>query len=346
MTTIPIHAGGHVYKAHVGRGILREGDVFASFRGRRAAIICDRNTRAVVDGALEHDDAVVIEIAAGEGSKSLAQIGEICDRMIAAGLGRSAFVIGVGGGVVGDISGFVAAVFLRGIPHVQVPTTLLAMVDSSIGGKTGVNTVAGKNLIGAIHQPSLIVADLDTLDSLPAREFDQGFAEIIKHGIIRDAEMLAALRAFDRGTLEALVARNIGIKAAIVAADERETTGERALLNFGHTVGHAIERAAGYGQMLHGEAVSLGIVAACNLSVKRAGLAAHHRDAIVELLAAFRLPTRLPDGISRDEVLAAIKVDKKFDAGTVRVVVTPEPGKAYLSTDVTFDDLREAVMQL
>ena len=193
--------------------------------------------------------------------------------MAAAGLDRSSFVVALGGGVVGDLAGFVAAIYHRGIPYVQVPTTLLAQVDSSIGGKTAVNTAAGKNLIGALHHPVLVIADVDLLRTLPAREFNQGFAEIIKHAIIRDAALFEALEYFDRKRdLESLVRRNVEIKAEFVAADERDRTGERALLNFGHTVGHAIERAGDYRELLHGEAVSLGIVAACDISMRKAGL--------------------------------------------------------------------------
>ncbi len=166
--------------------------------------------------------------------------------MSEAGLDRSSFLVALGGGVVGDLAGFVAAIYHRGIPCVQVPTTLLAQVDSSIGGKTAVNTAAGKNMIGAWHHPALVIADVDTLATLPPREWNQGFAEIIKHAIIRDAEMFEMLQHFDRKDLAALVRRNVEIKAAIVAADERETKGERALLNFGHTIGHAIERAGDY----------------------------------------------------------------------------------------------------
>jgi 3-dehydroquinate synthase len=292
------------------------------------------------------EESIMIVVPAGEQSKSLEQVGAICEQMARAGLDRSSFVIGVGGGVIGDLSGFVAAVFHRGIPHVQVPTTLLAMVDSSIGGKTGVNTAVGKNLIGAIHHPSLVIADVETLKALPKREFNQGFAEIIKHGIIRDAEMLDDLRDFDLAKIEELIARNIRIKAAVVAADERELSGERALLNFGHTVGHAIERAAGYGELLHGEAISLGIIAACHISIRRAGLAESARDKVVALLKSFELPTELPPQISREKILEAIAFDKKFASGSVRFVVTPQLGQAYLSSEVTREDIREAVDQL
>src|SRR5947199_2761581 len=210
--------------------------------------------------------------------------------MTAAGLDRQSFVIGLGGGGIGDISGFVAAIYHRGIPHVQIPTTLLAMVDSSIGGKTGVDTRDGKNLIGAIHHPSLVIDDLDVLKSLPRSEFNQGFAEIIKHAVIADDKMFRTLQSWGARSprrplaLQQLICRNIRIKSRIVAKDERDRTGERALLNFGHTVGHAIERAGNYRKFPHGEALSLGIVAACAISTKRAGLTPDQRDAVIDLL--------------------------------------------------------------
>ena len=295
----------------------------------------------------------VITIPAGEKSKTLQQAGAICDQMIAAGLDRQSFVIGLGGGMVGDISGFVAAIYHRGIPHVQIPTTLLAMVDSSIGGKTGVNTRDGKNLIGAIHHPSLLIDDLNVLRTLPAREFNQGFAEIIKHAVIADAKMFGALQSWQAGEapalprkLSGLIKRNIEIKSRIVAKDERDQTGKRALLNFGHTVGHAIECAGDYRKFLHGEALSLGIVAACAISTRRAGLAPEQRDAIVGLLAQFELPTRLPKNFPRNKIVDALAHDKKFEGGKVRFVVTPRIGSAQVSEDVTLENIREAIEAL
>ena len=292
---------------------------------------------------------MLITIPAGEKSKTLEQAGAICDRMIAAGFDRQSFVVGLGGGMIGDISGFVAAIYHRGIPHVQIPTTLLAMVDSSIGGKTGVDTRDGKNLIGAFHQPSLVIDDLDVLKTLPRRQFNQGFAEIIKHAIIADAKMFRMLQSWKAGAapaLQRLIKRNIQIKSRIVAKDERDRTGQRALLNFGHTVGHAIERAGNYRKFLHGEAVSLGIVAACTISMKKAGLPVDQRDAIVDLLRRFGLPTRLPSKFPRKKIFDAIKFDKKFESGKVRFVVTPRIGTARITNDVTLDDIREAVKQL
>jgi 3-dehydroquinate synthase len=321
----------------------------------QCAIVSDTNVAGLLAGRVKQSltsagfRPILITIPAGEKSKTLEQAGAICDQMIAAGLDRQSFVIGLGGGVVGDISGFAAAIYHRGIPHVQVPTTLLAMVDSSIGGKTGVNTRDGKNLIGAVHHPLLVIDDIDVLKTLRRREFNQGFAEIIKHAIIADAKMFRALRRWKAGeapALQRLVKRNIAIKSKIVAKDERDQTGERAILNFGHTVGHAIERAGNYRQFLHGEALSLGIVAACAVSIRRTGLAPNQRDAIVDLLRQFALPTTLPKNFSHKKIFDALKFDKKFEGGKIRFVVTPRIGVAHLANNVTLDDIREAVKQL
>jgi 3-dehydroquinate synthase len=291
----------------------------------------------------------LITIAAGEKSKTLEQVGAICDRMIAAGLDRQSFVVGLGGGMIGDISGFVAAIYHRGVPHIQIPTTFLAMVDSSIGGKTGVDTRDGKNLIGAFHQPSLVIDDLDVLKTLPRRQFNQGFAEIIKHAVIADAKMFHMVHSCKEGAtraLQCLIKRNIQIKSRIVTKDEHDRTGQRALLNFGHTVGHAIERAGNYRKFLHGEAVSLGIVAACTISMRRVGLPADQGAAIVDLLGRFGLPTRLSRNFPRKKILDALKFDKKFESGRIRFVVTPRIGAAYVADNVILDDIRDAVEQL
>src|SRR5438552_9125524 len=268
--------------------------------------------------------------------------------MLREGLDRQSFVIGLGGGVIGDLSGFVAAIFQRKIPHVQIPTTLLAMVDSSIGGKTGVNTNAGKNLLGAFHQPTLVIDDVEVLKTLPSRELSQGFAEIVKHAIIADAEMFQHLQDVDLNQVDfaPLVLRNVEIKARMIANDERDRNGERALLNFGHTIGHAIERAADYCKILHGEAVSLGMVAACGVSMKKARLAKEDRNEIVNLLRKFQLPTRLPKNFPRQKIFDALKFDKKFEHGQIRFVVTPKIGSANLSRDVTMEDIGAAVDKL
>jgi 3-dehydroquinate synthase len=346
--------GKQRYRVFIGDGLLKQlGTLARQHFGRRTcAIISDNQVARHFADRVRQSLAsagfrsTLIPIPAGEKSKTLEQAGAICDQMIAAGLDRQSFVVGLGGGVVGDISGFVAAIYHRGIPHVQIPTTLLAMVDSSIGGKTGVNTHDGKNLIGAIHHPLLVIDDIRVLRTLPRREFNQGFAEIIKNAVIADSKMFHMLQSWkaDRAAaLQALIKRNLRIKSKIVAKDERDQTGERAVLNFGHTVGHAIERAGNYRKFLHGEALSLGIVAACAISVKRARLPLKQHDAIVDLLGRFELPTSLPRNFTREKVLEALKFDKKFQDGNVRFVVTPRIGAAHLANDVTLDDIREAI---
>jgi 3-dehydroquinate synthase len=325
--------------------------------GNRCAIIADETSAQLFGDRIsesftaENFSPHLVRIPAGEKSKSLAQVEKICDELMEAGLDRSSFVVGLGGGVIGDISGFAAAIFQRGIPHVQIPTTLLAMVDSSIGGKTGVNLEAGKNLIGAIHHPALIIADVKALESLPPKELRQGYAEIIKHAIIRDAKMFHDLsspqvpnhRSGD--ALVDLIRRNIAIKARIVSVDDRETSGERALLNFGHTVGHGIERATDF-KIPHGDCISIGMVAACAISMKRAVLSANQRDEVVAVLKKFGLPTQLPAEVDREKIIDAIAHDKKFSAGKIRFVVTPKIGEAQVSSDVTMDDIRAAIGEL
>ncbi|MDQ6860197.1 MAG: 3-dehydroquinate synthase [Verrucomicrobiota bacterium] len=354
MRRIAISAGNSRYDALVGPGLLAASGAHAAkiLPARRAAVIADEQTAPLFGEAVMASlrsngiEPVLIRVPAGEGAKSLEQVGRITDEMAAAKLDRTSFVVALGGGVVGDVAGFSAAIYHRGIPHVQVPTTLLAQVDSSIGGKTGVNTAAGKNSLGAVHQPALVLADTDALRTLPARRFRQGFAEIIKHAIIADPTLFDLLEVFDQSRLPELVARNIEIKAAVVARDEKETSGERATLNFGHTVGHAIERAAGYGRMLHGEAIALGIVAACEVSIRRAGFANAERDQVIEALKQFDLPTRLPSDFPREQILPALHADKKFERGEVRFVVTPHLGAARLTSDVTLADIRAAIETL
>ena len=341
----------------VGAGLLKQLGTCVHKRLHRkiCAIITDSNVAPRFAGRVKQSlvsagfRPILITIPAGEKSKTLEQAGAICDQMVSAGLDRQSFVVGLGGGMIGDISGFVAAIYHRGIPQIQIPTTLLAMVDSSIGGKTGVDTRAGKNLIGAFHQPRLVIDDLDVLKTLPQREFNQGFAEIIKHAVIADVKMFRTLpswKAGDAPALQRLIKRNIQIKSRIVSKDERDRTGERALLNFGHTVGHAIERAGNYSKFLHGEAVSLGIVAACTISLRKAGLRPVQRASIVGLLERFELPTRLPPKFPRKKILDAVKLDKKFEDGKIRFVVTPRIGAAYVADNVTLDDIREAVRAL
>ena len=352
-----VSLGKRRYRVLIGEGLLKRlgACVRQHLPRKMCAIVTDKNVARLFARRVQETlksagfRPTLITIPAGEQSKTLEQAGAICDRMIAAGLDRQSFVIGLGGGVIGDISGFVAAIYHRGIPHIQIPTTLLAMVDSSIGGKTGVNTRDGKNLLGAVHHPSLVIDDLDVLKTLPKRQFNQGFAEIIKHAVIADAKMFRTLQrweAADAAALQRLIKRNIQIKSKIVAKDARDQTGERALLNFGHTVGHAIEHAGDFNEFLHGEALSLGIIAACAISIKKAGLASDQRDAVVDLLQRFKLPTRLPRNFPGEKIFNALKFDKKFQGGKIRFVVAQRIGAAHLTQDVILEDIREAVAQL
>ena len=372
MEAVTVLAGDSSYDALVGSGLLAQMGTLIRpvVRGPRCAVIADDNsarlfaetvTKSLRDAGFE---PALIRVPAGETSKSLERIAAVCDEMATAGLDRSSFVVALGGGVIGDLAGFAAAIYHRGIPHVQVPTTLLAQVDSSIGGKTGVNTRNGKNLLGAVHQPALVVADVETLRTLPRRELNQGFAEVIKHAIIKDPALFEILRRIAVGgtrscesmdarervppgnLLAELVRRNIAIKAAVVALDETDTSGERAILNFGHTVGHAIERATGYSRFLHGEAISLGLVAACDISIRRAGFAEHERDKVIAALSRFDLPTRLPDEVDRDAVVKAVASDKKFERGEMRFVVAERLGSARLTSHITLDDIASVVAAL
>ena len=356
MISIEVQSARQPYPVVIGSGLLvTAGDkVKEKLPLSRCATISDTNVAPRFLTSVQKSlraagfDPLPIVVQAGEQSKALEQAGEICEQMLRAGLDRQSFAIGLGGGVIGDLSGFVAAIFERGIPHVQIPTTLLAMVDSSIGGKTGVNARAGKNLIGAFHPPSLVIDDVEVLKTLPHRELNQGFAEIIKHGVIADAEMFRQLEDVDASKVDfpPLIRRNVEIKARIVEKDEHERTGARALLNFGHTIGHGIERAVDYRGIVHGDAVSLGMVAAAEISMKKAGLPKTECDRIVGLLNKFGLPTRLPKDIPRAKIIDALRFDKKFARGEIRFVVTSKIGSAKLASDVTIEDIQKAVKAL
>jgi 3-dehydroquinate synthase len=285
----------------------------------------------------------------GEASKSMATTARLLSELAEIKVPRSGTIVGVGGGVIGDLAGFVAATYLRGIAFVQVPTTLLAMVDSSVGGKTGVNLPEGKNLVGAFHQPRLVVADLDTLATLPATEFASGMAEVIKYGAIRDRPL------FDRvangvtpqdDDLARIVATCVAIKARIVENDEFETKGERALLNFGHTLGHAIEKATGYTRYKHGEAIALGMRAAAWLSVWHPETRMPEADAraLEEALLDNDLPLTLDSEVSRDAVLAALGNDKKVAAdGGNRWVLLKKLGEAQSGYSVSSSAVARAL---
>ena len=283
---IEVRSSARSYQVQVGDGLLKRcgelvRDASVVKPGARCAVVTDETVAALhaapvmASLAAAGFQPTLVAVPAGERSKSMSEVARVADRLVAAGLDRHGFVVALGGGVVGDLAGFVASIYYRGIPFVGLPTTVIAQCDSAIGGKTGVNIAAGKNLLGSFYPPALVLADVGTLGTLPDREFNEGFAEVIKHGVIRDRGLIARTVALDRhdhAELAAVVRRNLEIKAEIVAQDEFERLDLRALLNFGHTVGHAIEQAAGYGHFLHGEAISLGMVAAGRLSVRKAGL--------------------------------------------------------------------------
>ncbi len=359
MTEVPVHLSERSYAVLVGSDLMdRVGEQVRRVlpEARVCAVVTDSTVgrlygeRVLTSLRRSGFEPVLITVAAGEPSKSMVCVEDVCRHMIRAGMDRTSFLVALGGGVVGDLAGFAASIFFRGIPYVQIPTTVVSVVDSSVGGKTGVNTPEGKNLLGCFHQPRLVLADVDTLGTLPRREYNEGFAEIIKHAAIRDEammELIERLAGAEVGgrteALVALVARNVAIKAAIVAADEHETAGLRALLNFGHTIGHGIEASAGYGQLLHGEAISLGIVAALRISEDVVGLDAGASEKVIALLRRYELPLRLPASITTADVMAKLSRDKKFMAGAVRFVVLRALGDAVVSRDVTMARMEAAV---
>lgn len=345
------------YDVIVGHGVLgRAGEVARSLpstRGRKAALVTDSTVgplhAATVIASLEGAgyQVATIVVPAGESSKSMEQVTHVCRELHRAGLDRGSFVVALGGGVIGDLAGFCAAIFNRGVPFIQIPTTIVSLVDSSVGGKTGVNLPEGKNLLGAFHQPAAVLADMDTLSTLPLRAYREGFAEVIKHAAIRDRDMLDEIGAFRDGPagIAPLILRNVGIKAAIVKEDERETTGTRALLNFGHTIGHGIESAA-EGAFLHGEAISLGIKAALALSVAKAGLDEADAERVIDLLRQFELPLFLDARLSAERILEKLGRDKKFVDGAIRFVLLRSLGDAFVSSEVTREEIAREVHRL
>lgn len=303
--------------------------------------------------ALEAADLRVLtaQFPPGEASKTLRTAAEICDTLLPQHLDRSTVIMALGGGVVGDMAGFVAAILLRGLPFVQVPTTLLAAVDASVGGKVGVDHAAGKNLIGAFHQPQLVVTDIATFKTLPRREIACGLAECVKHAFIRDAALLDfidlqldAIISGEPAALEKLVAWNVGIKAEIVRLDPFEKH-QRAWLNFGHTFGHALETVGGYHALQHGEAVALGMVAAARLSEQRLGLKSAVTARLVTLLRRIGLPTHLPQ-LDSAAIFEAMKTDKKNRNGALRLVLLSAIGQPEIVSDVPAEQVRSAIESL
>jgi len=330
------------YDIKVGVGLLAElGEECAALGlGKRCAVITDskvgpryaKRTKLALQSA--GFEPLLVTMPSGETAKSLKSVQRCYDQLAAQRLERKSFIVALGGGVIGDMAGFAAATYLRGIPFVQVPTTLLAQVDSSVGGKVGVNLKAGKNLVGAFHQPRLVICDLDTLKTLPNREFRAGIAEVIKYGIIYDYALFERLEREmpkvlqrDTETLADVVARCCEIKADVVRQDETES-GLRAILNFGHTVGHAIEAISGYGKYLHGEAISIGQVAAARISSKKMGLPASDVARITSLFGQAGLPTKVTLGRgARKRLFAAMKLDKKVSEAQIKFVLARKIGQ-------------------
>ncbi len=347
MQTVEVELAERSYPVHIGDGLIgRAGALLASRLPLPRAIVV---TNPVVAShwlaplrssfASAGIDSSVIIVADGEQQKTLATVEDLLTRLLEARAERRTTLIALGGGVVGDIAGFTAAIYQRGMPFIQVPTTLLAQVDSSVGGKTGVNHPLGKNMIGAFHQPRAVLADTQCLRTLPERELAAGLAEVIKYGAIRDAaffEWLEAnvdrLRQRDPSALVHAIAQSCRIKAAIVAADEREA-GERALLNFGHTFGHAIEAALGYGRWLHGEAVAAGMVIAASLSHRIGTLAEADVARLRALIARAGLPVDAPK-LGAARYVELMRLDKKVSAGALRFVVLDAIGSGRLRADV------------
>jgi len=355
MPKVHVDLAERSYDVLVEHGLLsRAGEtmLLAGLPKCRAAVISDETVAGFHAEALMSSlgamgfHPTLHTVPAGEGSKSMTHVEGLCREMIRSGHDRKSMVVALGGGVVGDLAGFVAAIFYRGIAFIQIPTTIVSQVDSSVGGKTGVNVAEGKNLLGAFHQPALVLVDPATLATLPDREYREGFAEAIKHAAIRDAAMVEELAALDPASRDVpadLLARNIAIKARIVEEDEYETKDVRALLNFGHTIGHGIEAAVPYGELLHGEAIALGLRAAIFLSEKHARLDAEAGRKVLDLLEKFHLPLLLPKKITTETVMNRLARDKKFSAGAVRFVVIDALGSARVTKDITAENLREAV---
>jgi len=357
MNTVHVSLGDRSYDILLEPGILAEvgSRIQAAGLKGKAAIISDTNVAphylAQVQASLEDAGYTCSShiAPAGEASKSMTQVEELSRSLIQANHDRSSFVVALGGGVVGDLAGFVASIFYRGIPFVQIPTTIVAQVDSAVGGKTGVNAPEGKNLIGAFHQPRLVLTDPETLLTLPGREFREGFAEVIKHAAIRDEAMLADLEAldpFDQNVPADLIARNVAIKARVVEEDEKETSGTRALLNFGHTIGHGIEASVPYGTLLHGEAISLGTRAALKLSQDHADLPEESSQRILDLLERFELPLTLPDDISSELVLEKLGRDKKFSGGKRTFVLLDRLGNGITCDTIPAEAILPAIEAL
>jgi 3-dehydroquinate synthase len=354
-TSITVSLGNRGYRILIGRGLLRTlGDRCADLPLTRRAMVV---TNPAVNRLYGHTVTAsmrragfhtsVVEVPGGERAKSLSQTARLYRAFLRHRMDRRSAVVALGGGVIGDLAGYAAATYLRGLPLIQVPTTLLAQTDSSVGGKVGVNLPEGKNLVGAFHQPSLVVADIGTLKSLPSRELRAGLAEVVKYGMIADPELFAYIEAHlhailraDEEALAFLVARSCAIKAKVVEQDERED-GMRVILNFGHTVGHALEAAGGYRRLLHGEAISIGMVVATRLSVRRGLCGEEDLHRLRSLLRRLGLPisTDHPDST----IMKTIGYDKKVKNNIIYFVLTKGIGHVTVTAISDLRELREAL---
>jgi 3-dehydroquinate synthase len=352
MQTIRVALGARSYQIHIGGGLLARAElVIPVLPQRQVAIVTNETVASLylerLARALERAGVGVTRIAVpdGEEHKEWQTLAVVFDELVAHRCDRRTAIVALGGGVIGDLAGFAAATYQRGVPFVQAPTTLLAQVDSSVGGKTAINHPRGKNMIGAFHQPLLVLTDTETLATLPEREFRAGLAEVIKHGAIRDEGFFAwlesnmdALLARDSGALGYAIKRSVEIKAAVVESDERES-GPRALLNFGHTFGHAIETGIGFGTWLHGEAIGAGMIMAADLSARLGFLEGRAVERLRRLLEKSGLPTAGPR-ISVDRYLQLMARDKKSLDGDIRFVLLDRLGSALLSEKVPVGALR------
>jgi len=340
MKTLNIDLGHHHYPIHIGKGILSNAELIRPhIHGRQVFIISNEIVAPLYLDALlvtlgeEYDIATHI-LPDGEQTKSLSYAEAVFTKMLELPCDRGATVVALGGGVVGDLSGFCAACYQRGIKFIQVPTTLLSQVDSSVGGKTGVNHALGKNMIGAFHQPEVVIIDSDTLSSLDSRQFSAGMAEVIKYALLGDTEFLqwleknmSSIMARDERAITTIIERSCRAKAEIVAEDEKEQ-GVRALLNLGHTFGHAIENAKGYGVWLHGEAVGLGMLMAADLSRRMGMISTADVERVRKILLAASIPVEGVEGVDANQLRALMSVDKKVMAGKLRLVLYRNLGQA------------------
>jgi 3-dehydroquinate synthase len=341
--TLTVELGDRSYPILIGQSLLRQPDLFRPYLAARDILVVSNTTVAPLymeplTAALTGTRVVEAILPDGESHKILATVSRVLDVLVANRFGRDCMVVALGGGVVGDMAGFAAACYQRGVPYVQVPTTLLAQVDSSVGGKTGVNHPGGKNLIGAFHQPSAVVADTSTLASLPARELRAGLAEVIKYGLICDAPFfdwiethLDELLAADPTALAHVIHRSCEIKAQIVGRDEREQ-GDRALLNLGHTFGHAVESATHYSRWLHGEAIGAGLLMAAAMSHESGFVDTSVVDRVRRLVERTGLPVRIAE-VPPEVALEHMKIDKKVQGGRMRLVLLRAIGDAFVTAD-------------